>query len=93
MGVVEKRDHLPHQLAANAVERKEKEMDQGWEDIHFFKWVCTADYQLNINWLLQADLKKRGGLCFTNINTSLLGEGSASEQKLPKLSYTDLVAY
>lgn len=41
--------------------------------------VCTADYQLNINWLLQADLKKRGILCFTNINTSLLGEGIASE--------------
>lgn len=39
----------------------------------------TADYQLNINWLLQADLKTRGVLCFTKINTSLLGEGSASE--------------
>lgn len=55
--------------------------------------MCTADYQLNINWLLQADLKKRGALRFTNINTSLLREGNASESKLPKLSYIALVAY
>lgn len=55
--------------------------------------MCTADYQLNINWLLQADLKKRGALRYTNINTSLLREGNASESKLPKLSYIALVAY
>lgn len=59
MGVVGKRDHLLHQLAANAVGREKKGDRLVLRRHPFLSMSVHCRLPTNINWLLQADLKRR----------------------------------